>query len=720
MQTVRPALCQTWPMPESASTLTQLARAHGVATEYWDWRGHHVTVPKETIVAVLAAMDVDASDESAAERALADARSRAWRRVLPRIVILREGWTPWVPVHVPDGSEILARLHLEDGGLCDLAQVEHWVEPHEVDGVMVGEATVELPGDLPLGYHRLEVDYADRTAETTVIVTPARLELPSTLEKDRAWGLLTQLYALRSERSWGVGDSADLAELGTWGARLGADFVLVNPVHAAEPIPTMEPSPYLPVTRRFVNPMYIRVEEVPEIGYLSAAEHQLVEWHGDDARRLNHLEHLDRDGSWSAKRAALRMIFRTERTHRRRRDFEAFCEREGDALVDFATWCAIAEDRGLPWTSWPEALRDPRSGEVEAERKRLADEVEFHCWLQWVVQSQFADAQRELEAAGMRIGVIHDLAVGVHPGGSDAWSLAEVLATGISVGAPPDDYNQRGQDWSQPPWRPDRLAELGYAPFREIVRTTFRMAGAVRIDHILGLFRLWWVPRGRPSTEGTYVRYDHEALVGILALEAHRAGALVIGEDLGTVEDWVRDYLRDRGVLGTSILWFERHEDGTPRDPETYRSLCLASVTTHDLPPTAGYLQGEHLAVRHELGLLTRPLEEEIAVDDAQRDAVIEELRRRGLVREGASVEDQVGALHRYLAGSPCRLVGVSVSDLVGDERTINQPGTDEEYPNWRLPLAGPDRRAVTLDELMVSRRAKRLIRCLARTPSGG
>ncbi len=703
-------------MPDAASQLVQLARAHGVATDYWDWRGSYVKVPRETVVAVLAAMDVDASDDAAVESALAEAALKPWRQVLPNVVIMREGWTPWVPVHVPDGSEVLARLHLEDGGLRDLALVDHWVEPREVDGVLLGEATVELPEDLPLGYHRLEVDYADRTASTTVIVTPARLELPETLEHDRAWGLLTQLYALRSDRSWGVGDAADLAELGTWGARQGADFVLVNPVHAAEPIPTMEASPYLPVSRRFVNPMYIRVEEVPEIGYLSAAEHQLVEWHGDDARRLNHLDHLDRDGSWQSKQAALRMIYRTERTHRRRRDFEEFCEREGQALIDYATWCAMAADRGLPWSSWPKALQDPGSAEVAAERKRLADDIEFHCWLQWIVQSQFADAQREVEAAGMRIGVIHDLAVGVHPGGSDAWALADVLARDISVGAPPDDYNQLGQDWSQPPLRPDRLAELGYEPFRRMLRATLRMAGALRVDHILGLFRLWWVPSGRPASEGTYVRYDHEALIGILALEAHRAGALVIGEDLGTVEDWVRDYLDERGVLGTSVLWFERAKDGRPRDPETYRRLALAGVTTHDLPPTAGYLKGEHIAVRHELGLLTRPLEEEIKEDEAQRGAVLAELRRRGLLREKSTVEDQVGALHRYLSWSPSRLIGVSVSDLVGDERTINQPGTAEEYPNWRLPLAGPDRKAVTLDEVMVSRRAKRLIRCVART----
>ncbi|KNX36717.1 4-alpha-glucanotransferase [Luteipulveratus halotolerans] len=695
----------------ASSPLQDLARSYGVATEYWDWKGNHVRVSDETIRTVLGALDVDASTVQAAQQSLDDRRDETWRRVLPRVVVLRHGWTPWVSVHVPEGTDITALIRLEDGDERKVAQVDHVVEPREIDGVLTGEATLELPGDLPLGYHTLHVTYGEDEATAPVIVTPRRLQLPEALRTSRAWGLTTQLYSVRSERSWGLGDAADLAELGTWAARQGADFVLINPVHAAEPVATMEPSPYLPTSRRFVNPMYIRVEEVPEVGYLSAAEHQMIEWHGDDARRLNGLADLDRDGTWEAKEAALRMVFRQERTHRRRRDFEEFCEREGQGLVDYATWCALVIDRGLPWETWPAELRDPRSDAVAAERDRLADEVEFHCWLQWIVQSQLADAQREVTAAGMSLGVIHDVAVGVHPGGADGWALADVLAQGVSVGAPPDDYNQLGQDWSQPPWRPDRLAEQGYAPYRDMLRTTLRLAGGLRVDHILGLFRLWWVPKGRPATEGTYVRYDHEALVGILALEAHRAGAFVIGEDLGTVEDWVRDYLADRGLLGTSILWFEREDGVAPRPAESYRQLCLASVTTHDLPPTAGYLDGEHIRVRDQLGLLTRPVEEEKAADDEQREAVLAELRQRNLLPAKATVEEQVGALYRYLTWSPAKLIGVAVPDLVGDVRIINQPGTDEEYPNWRLPLAGPDGEPVSLEEVMTSRRAKRLIR---------
>lgn len=695
------------------SPLAQLARAHGVATEYRDWKDNHVTVSDQTISAVLTALGVDVSDDAAVTEALRVAADGAWRQVLPTVVVVRKGTESWVPVHLPDGESLSARIELEDGAEQDVAQVDHWVDPREVDGVLIGEATVALAESLPLGYHHLVVRTGEDEHRTTVIITPARLALPAALRTDRAWGLQAQLYGVRSSRSWGIGDAADLAELGTWAARNGADFVLVNPVHAAEPVAPMEPSPYLPTTRRFVNPMYIRVEEVLEIGYLSAAEHQLVEWHGDDARRLNNLEQLDRDGCWAAKDAALRMLFRVPRTHRRVREFEQFCADEGEGLVDYATWCALVIDRGLPWQDWPKELQDPASGAVRAERERLATEVEFQCWLQWIAQRQLADAQAELRSAGMGVGVVADLAVGVHPSGADAWALGDVLARDISVGAPPDDYNQLGQDWSQPPWRPNRLAEQAYLPYREMIRTALSMSGGLRVDHILGLFRLWWVPRGESPTEGTYVRYDHEAMVGILALEAHRAGAVVIGEDLGTVEGWVRDYLAERGILGTSILWFERDADGAPLPPETYRQLCLASVTTHDLPPTAGYLQGEHISVRHSLDLLTQPLEEEIAQDDAQREAVLSVLRSRGLLAERSSIEDQVDALHRFLTWSPSKMLGVSVNDLAGDVRTINQPGTHDEYPNWRLPLADGQGRAVSLDQLMVSRRAKRLIRCV-------
>lgn len=314
----------------------------------------------------------------------------------------------------------------------------------------------------------------------------------------------------------------------------------------------------------------------------------------------------------------------------------------------------------------------------------------------------------------MPIGIVHDLAVGVDPEGFDSWALSDVLATGLAVGAPPDAFNQQGQGWSQPPWRPDALAESGYAPYRDMLRAVLQHSGGIRVDHVLGLFRLWLVPDGVTPDQGTYLRYDHEALVGILALEAYRAGALVIGEDLGTVEPWVREFLLDRGIAGTSILWFERSWSGEPLAAEQWRSLCLASVTTHDLPPTAGYLQGEHLRIREELGLLTRPAADERAADAADQERWLAHLRGQGLLAPGAGVPEIVEALHRYLVATPARLLGVSLPDAVGDMRAQNQPGTSNEYPNWRVPLTDDAGRPVWLEDLAGSARLRTLVAVMA------
>ena len=702
--------------PAPSPELTELARAHGVATEYWDWQGNHVVVSESTIVAVLAALGVDASSGDRARAALEAAELRSWRQVLPPVVVCRQGWTPWVPVHLDDGASVQVWLTLEGGGRREVRQVDRWVESRQVDGRAVGEATFEIPGDLPLGWHTLHARLEGGAVTTPLVVTPTRLTLPAALTGDhRAWGLMTQLYSVRSRRSWGVGDLADLGDMAAWAAAdLGADFVLVNPLHAAEPVAPMEPSPYLPTTRRFVNPIYIRVEDIPEVAYMSAAERQFLEWHGDDARALNESDTIDRDAAWEHKQVALRHVFHQPRSARRERAFAAFCDREGQGLVDFATWCALADKLGLPWTGWPEELHDPHGEAVARMHHDIAEDVQFHRWLQWVVDQQLEQVQHDAREAGMALGVVHDLAVGVHPEGADAWGLADALARDVTVGAPPDQYNQMGQDWSQPPWRPDRLEALGYAPYRDMLRTVLRHAGGIRVDHVIGLFRLWWVPAGKAPSEGTYVRYDHEALVGILALEAHRAGALVVGEDLGVVEPWARDYLKERGILGTSILWFEKDEGGAPLPAERYRELCLATVTTHYLPPTAGYLAGEHIDLRESLGLLTRPLEEERAADEAARAEVLEVLRERGLLREGGSPHEVIEALHRFLSWTPARLLGVAVPDMTGDRRAMNQPGTDEEYPNWRLPLADGNGKPVLLEDLMASRWARRLARCVA------
>jgi 4-alpha-glucanotransferase len=703
----------TDPTAAPSEELLELAAAHGVATRYWDWQQRHVVVPAGTVIAVLAGLDVDAGTPAAVRASLARTRARIWRRMLPPTVVTRAGTPTRVPVHVIHGSQPRVWIELEDGAVRhDLHQLDVYVPPRLVGGVLIGRATFEIPGDLPLGWHRLRATVGEEAASSVLVVTPARIGLPAALRERRAWGFMTQLYSVRSRRSWGLGDLDDLAELASWsGHQLGAGFVLVNPLHAAAPVGPMEPSPYLPATRRFVNPIYARVEAVPEFAYLDGDARARVEALAAHARRGNTTaDLLDRDTAWAAKVEALGLVHAVPRSPGRATAYAEYLRREGSGLVDFATWCALAEVHGLPWQRWPEPLRDPRSPEVDKARAELADRVDFYSWLQWVLDDQLDAAQRVALGAGMALGVIHDLAVGAHPQGADAWAQQDAFALGITVGVPADAYNQQGQDWSQPPWRPDRLAELGYAPWRETLRTILRHAGGIRVDHIIGLFRLWWVPAGLSPAEGTYVRYDHEALIGILALEAFRAGAVVVGEDLGTVEPWVRDYLAERGLLGTSILWFERDDStGRPLRPEKWRELCLGSVTTHDLPPTAGYLAGEHIRIRSELGLLTRTVEEERAVDAKEQSAVLAALRSRGLLPPGAGERQIVEALHTYLRRTRCRLLGVALTDAVGDRRAMNQPGTSDEYPNWRMPLTDGRGAPVLLEDLVLSERARSL-----------
>ncbi|MGE5696169.1 MAG: 4-alpha-glucanotransferase [Candidatus Sericytochromatia bacterium] len=696
----------------SYQSLADLAARHRVAAEYEDANGRHVVVSDETLVAVLGALGVTAGTEEERQAALRDDDRAYWSRSLPPAIVMRAGTPKPFWVHVPHGAPARLWIRLEDGTVwAGLRQLDNFTAPYDLDGHLVGEATFELPANLPVGYHRLHLDDASAATGTAVIVTPATLRIPERLANRRTWGLATQLYSVRSKRSWGVGDLTDLTDVAVWAASChNAGYVLVNPLHAAAPTAPMEPSPYLPTSRRFVNPIYLRVEAIPEFADIRGRR-RVRKLRDDVQRGAKRVDTIDRDAAWAAKRVVLEDIYRVPRSAGREIAYAAYRAREGRALDDFATWCALAEAYGNDWHQWPQDLRHPDAPGIAAFAEEQADEIDFHRWLQWQLDDQLTIAQARALSAGMALGVMHDLAVGVHPNGADAWALQDVLALGVSAGAPPDAFNQQGQDWSQPPWRPDALAEQEYRPFRAMVNAVLRHSGGVRIDHIIGLFRLWFIPEGAKPTEGTYVYYDHEATVGILALEAQRAGALVVGEDLGTVEPWVRDYLRERGLFGTSILWFEMDHggDGGPLPADRWREYCLSSVTTHDLPPSAGYLAGEHVRLRDRLGLLSRSFDEELADDRAEQEAWLAELRRAGLLASDPDVDDTVLALHRYLGRTPSKLLALSLSDAVGDRRTQNQPGTTDEYPNWRVPLSGPKGRALLLEDVFRDRRAATL-----------
>jgi 4-alpha-glucanotransferase len=524
---------------------------------------------------------------------------------------------------------------------------------------------------------------------------------------DRSWGFTVQLYSVRSRASWGHGDLRDLADLATWsGGELGADFVLVNPLHAAEPLPPVSPSPYLPMTRRHISPLYLRIEDIPEYGRLGAADRARVDGLGAPLRAASTTAALiDRNAVWAAKRSALEIIRAVPLGPDRRAEFDAFRAHHRRAVEDWAVWCAIAEAHGPDWRAWPAALADPCSAEVAAFGRSHAARVDFHAWLQWLAAEQAADAQLAAGRAGMTIGVINDLAVGAYPGGADAWARRDVIVSGISVGAPPDEFNQRGQDWTLPPWHPGRLAALRGRPLAELAAAVTRHAGGMRIDHVMGLARLWWIPAGMSPGLGTYVRYDHELLGGVLAAEAARADALAIGEDLGTVEPWLRHFLAARRVLGTSTLWFERRADGTPRRPRGWRRGCLATVGTHDMPPAAAFLTGEQVTIRADLGLLTEPEAKERTAARAEADRWLAMLAREGLLARqadpsGVTPEEFTAALYAYLTRTPAVLIGVSLAEAVGERRPQNMPGTADEYPNWRIPLAGADGEPVLLEDL--------------------
>jgi 4-alpha-glucanotransferase len=684
----------------SGDDLATLARAHGVATSYVDFAGRPVAVAAETVVTVLGHLGVDASTPERIAAALMDTVEAPWRRLLPPTVVVRgDADVRQVVVHAPAGAAVEIEIRTEDGEHVPVDPGR----PGEERGGRVAH-TVRLP-DLPYGWHRLRARAGAEETDAVLVVAPSRVERSDVV---RAWGWMVQLYSVRSAASWGLGDYADLGELARWsGAELGAGVLLCNPLHATAPVVPVEPSPYYPSSRRFRSPLYLRPAATPEYAAAPAAVRERV----DALRPEAPADRVERDPVWRAKLAALELLW----PYHRADDLAAYRAEQGPGLGDFALFCALAERHGVPWQDWPEELHRPDSPAVAERRCELAERVSFHAWLQMLCDGQLAVAGRAAADAGMSVGIVHDLAVGVDPGGADAWGLQDVLATGVTVGAPPDSFNQQGQDWRLPPWRPDRLAEAGYAPYRDMLRAVLRSAGGVRIDHVMGLFRLWWIPPGASAADGTYVYYDDEALLGVLALEAHRAGALVVGEDLGTVEPRVAEALAKRGILGSAVLWFERDpESGAPIPPGDWREEVMASVTTHDLPTAAGFLADEHVRVRAELGQLGHSAEEERARVAKERAELLDMLRTEGLLGDDASGEEIVLAMHAVLAAAPSRLVLAALGDAVGDLRQPNLPGTVDQYPNWRLPVADSRGRPVPLEELETSARVRRLARLLA------
>jgi 4-alpha-glucanotransferase len=525
---------------------------------------------------------------------------------------------------------------------------------------------------LPAGYHALEKRDGSRVP---LIVSPRRCHLPAGL---RAWGWAAQLYATRSHGSWGIGDLADLRALGRWARRQGAGMLLVNPLHAVRPILPQEPSPYFPSSRLYRNPLYLRIEEMR--GTIPEA---LVRRLARRGQSLNVAPVIDRDPIYALKLEALEAMWDRFQGDP---DFDAYCAVEGETLEQYAIFCVLAEHHAGPWWEWPVQYRSPGSSAVRdvgvVERRR----VDFHRWLQWQLDEQLARSSRE-------IPIVHDLAIGVAPDGADAWMWQDMLAFGARIGAPPDEFSPAGQDWGLAPFDPHRLRAAGYRPFIQTLRRAMRGAGGVRIDHVMGLFRLWWIPRGaRDAAEGAYVRYPAADLLDIVALESHRARAFVVGEDLGTVEAGVRPELRRRGVLSYRLAWFE----ATP--PQRYPAQALAALATHDLPTLAGVWTRADVLEMEQSGR---------SVNRGAEELVRQRLQRLTGAADDAPVSDVVVRAYRALAGAPSRLVAATLDDATAALRRPNLPGALGR-PNWSIPLPR------TLEQLRRDQLPRRIAAALA------
>jgi len=504
---------------------------------------------------------------------------------------------------------------------------------------------------LPLGYH---VFCDDHGHARRVIRAPSKCYLPAW----RAWGWSTQLYATRSSHSWGMGDLGDLARLTKWSRQVGAGFVLINPIAAVAPVSPQQPSPYYPASRRFRNPIYLRIEDVPAGPAASA----VVERAAAAGAALNDDRTIDRDTVWRLKLRALEAIWRDSDEHP---DFDEWYRQQPAALDEFAKWSVLVEQYGPSFRDWTTNCRHPNDPGVAAVAARHHDRIRFHCWMQWLVEGQLALASNHTP-------IIHDLPIGVDPTVFDAWTWQDSLALDASIGAPPDELNRQGQDWGIPPFVPWRLRAANYDPFIATIRATIASGGGLRIDHVMGLFRLWWIPKGNGASEGAYVHYPAHDLLAIVALESQRARAIIVGEDLGTVDESMRSILSDHDVLSYRLLWFDEN------DPARWPSKSMAAVTTHDLPTVAGLWDGTDLEAQRRLGL--DPAEESIR---AIRDRLVS---ATDLAPDAPPVH-AVARAYELISHAPSVLVAATLDDAVAEPERPNMPGADGRRPNWSLAL---------------------------------
>ncbi|TSA17105.1 MAG: malto-oligosyltrehalose synthase [Betaproteobacteria bacterium] len=721
--------------------LERLGRMYDIAPDFHDVWGNRHLVPDASLAALLAALGVRAGSAQEVADSTRLAELQRWRSVVPQALVVRADAAPWtIRLRLPEaqatsplGWRVTGEDNRRDEGRFEPAAL-NILESVELDGERFVARDFTLQITLPQGYHRLQILREGAVlGETAFMVVPERSFRPPAVENNgRIWGAAAQLYALRSERNWGIGDFTDLATLlSQWGAR-GAGVVGVNPLHALFPHNPAHTSPYSPSSRCFYNVLYLDVEAMRE--FIECDEARATVRAPEFQARLKTLRDADLVDYAGVAQVKLPLIQRCYAHFRknhlgpgtaRAEAFRAYQAAHAPALRRHALYEALQEHfhredpQAWGWPVWPEAYRSPAAPEVARFAQTHAERVEFYEYLQWQAELQLEAVGRRSMELGLGVGLYQDLAVSIDRGGAEAWANQELYALGASVGAPPDEFNLSGQDWGLPPLAPERLRAAAYAPFIATLRANMRHAGALRIDHVMALARLYWVPQGASAREGAYVHYPFEDLVGIVALESHRNNCMVIGEDLGTVPDEVRATLERVGILSYRVLFFERTQTGEFKPPADYPVDSLVTAATHDLPTLAGYWEGRDLALRRELGLFPREEAHQAQVLSRAQDRarLLLALEREGLLPQGATVDpvslpQMTNALllrlQEYLARSPARMLVVQLEDVLGVREQVNLPATTSEHPNWcrKLPLA--------LERWPVDERFSALVRSLA------
>lgn len=670
------------------TTSQRLAELAGIQSSYFDIYGREQRLSDAGRDALLSAMGYTVDDPRALASAIAE---REAVRLVEPVSVQHEGVAPSVIVTAPHQSVVRWQLLEESGALhhgeAAIADLPHENEL-EADGRRYVRARLTLP-QVAIGYHTLHIATLDAAGQHRLIVAPRTCHVPALFHQGkRGWGAAVQIYALRTQTSWGIGDYGDLAETARILGSAGAAFVGVSPLHASFPSRPQQSSPYSPSSRLFLNWIYIDIESIPD--FVASTEARAFATRArPEIDRLNSADLVDYSGVAKIKREALELVyahFRTSADAARRESFEAFKEQSGERLRLHALNEAIQDELGSNevwgWPVWPEAYRDPHSDTVSAFARSHAERVDFFVYLQWVADIQLQRAADTAKASGMAVGLYVDLAVGVDRGGSETWANQDAYAREASVGAPPDDLAPKGQNWGLPPLVPDRLRDDAYAPFIATLQRCMKSAGALRMDHVMALMRLFWVPPGKDANDGAYVRYPFRDLLGILALESVRNRCLVIGEDLGTVPEEVRTALAEHQVLSYRVFYFENDGD-RPKAPESYPQCALVTVGTHDLATFKGFWEGRDLQLRAELDLYPTPeMRNQFEQQRRnQKDRILDVLRERGL--EG----DLTVAVYQYIARTPSWLLAVQLEDVLGLVDQPNLPGTIDEHPNWRRRL---------------------------------